>query len=100
MSTQDTSIITLTHPAQIGGAEVSELHFRRMTQGDKRRAIKQTAGVADELSRLADMNMFLATSLCVEGLTPETYEALDGEDGAAIDTLMQSFLAPSSAATT
>jgi hypothetical protein len=70
-----------------------------MSQGDKRRAIKQTAGVADELSRLSDMNMFLATSLCLEGLTPESYESLDGDDGAAIDTMMQSFLAPSSPAT-
>jgi hypothetical protein len=98
MSASENSIITLSRPVKIDGVDVSELHFRRMSQGDKRRAIKQTEGVADELSRLSDMNMFLATSLCLEGLTPEIYESLDGEDGNAIDTMMQSFLVPSSAA--
>jgi len=95
---EETYEIILAYPRKLSAGELSALHFRRMGTADYRRAIMQTKGEQDPLWRAAEINRILACSLCVEGLTPADYDALDGADGHAVDTLVQSLWSPTSAA--
>ena len=94
----ETYEIILSYPRKLSAGEFSALHFRRMQTSEYRRAIMQTKSEQDPLWRAAEINRILACSLCVEGMTPADYESLDGADGHAVDTLVQSLWSPTSAA--
>lgn len=89
ITTPDDRSVTLRYPITVSGTVVKTLTFRRFRAGDKIRAAEATRGERDDVCRGLKINRFLAVTCNREGLTPELYDVLDGDDQEAVDLTIQ-----------